>query len=157
MVIWQKPKLNTGMAPFKGSIGGFGLFIRTDAGLCFLAGGFCQSCNINYLELLAAKMGLQQALRLNLHKIHIATDDLVIADILSRKKEPPWQLVNLGRCIFYLLVEIWVSFIFHEGNQCAEWLANFVCSTRPFSWMDDLPEPFPYFLSADLSSPGCVM
>lgn len=156
MVTWQKPKLNMAMV-LQGEYGGCGFFIRTDAGLCFLAGGFCQSCNINYQELLAAKMGLQQALQLNLHKIHIATDDLVIVDILSRKKEPPWQLVNLVRRIFDLLVEIWVSLIFHDGNQCAEWLANSVCSTRPFLWMDHLPDLFPYFLSADLSSPGCVM
>lgn len=134
---------------------------RNGVGICLCACGDCTcSKDIHLFELIAIKLGLQQVLERNISRTHIESDDATTVDILLRKSDPPRSLINITRCIFDLLRSFYnfrISHIFHEGNECVDWLAKYAFSTKTvFLWTDHWPDPLPSFLHANVISTGCI-
>lgn len=105
-----------------------GFIIRDDQSNLILANTFnIGICSVYVAEASSLLMGIKAALALNIRKILIEGDNLLVINAVNRIWSPPWTVDHLIKQILVLLhqFDYWeIRHIFREANQAADWISN---------------------------------
>jgi ribonuclease HI len=147
-VLWCPPKINwikcnTDGAATSNTTAYGGIFRNH---LADFKGGFAENIGKNsayFAELLGAIRAIEIAYQNNWNNLWLETDSELVVKAFKNHTLIPWPLKN--RWLNCLLVStnmnILVSHIYREGNECADVLANLGLGLLNFSFWNDVPQP----------------
>ncbi|XP_060182106.1 uncharacterized protein LOC132611743 [Lycium barbarum] len=84
----------------------------------------------NYTNTQAEAEAIMQALkytkRMNIQQMIVETDSMIMKNVMERKWQVPWQIINVMEEIWRIMGErtVVVNHIFREGNKLADFLTN---------------------------------
>ncbi|XP_026431629.1 uncharacterized protein LOC113328844 [Papaver somniferum] len=130
---WLAPATDETMTNTDGSMsddaGSFGAILRDHtAEVISAASGSSPPISVLAHEIQGVELGLKMALKFDKLKIHIASDSMVVYNLLTNPtSEPPWNVLQIGRRIKHLrrkFVSWKVTHCYRETNRAADHLAG---------------------------------
>ncbi|XP_020675937.1 uncharacterized protein LOC110094932 [Dendrobium catenatum] len=159
IVKWSKPydpyvKLNTDGSVHATKAGMGGIIRNSQVNPIAIFSGPLSVCSVLTSELIGLYHGLQICLRLGLQNVNIEVDSTLLIHIFSKNEVCfPQDFYTIRKIKMALsLLNFTISHIYREGNECADWLANFGAESENFleHLVYEIPVPLKGMVIVDL-------